>query len=291
MPDDIQPHESIFRTTRAFKKAMKQYPHRLNVISEGDSWFGYPRKLSGSAGNMIDHIQDRFEGHVNLLRLEHSGDEIAQMLAGKQRRKLTKLLSHCKENGHKIHAILFSGGGNDIVGKYDMERFLKPYTSGMSAEACINDTAFKIKIEQIRYALKELANIRDQYATETKIFTHTYDLPYLTGVGVKLGPITIIKPWLSPAMKKRGIPEDDYSLAPQNQFRREIVQVLFGSLSTMLTDLEDQHPNFFVTDTLGTLDNINLWRNEIHPDTDGFDLITAKFYATMKDQIPELPNW
>jgi len=51
-------------------------------VSEGDSWFAYPRKyiLAGPNNNIIDHIVSAIKGKdkANLIRLASSGDEAVQ---------------------------------------------------------------------------------------------------------------------------------------------------------------------------------------------------------------------
>lgn len=76
------------------------------VLSEGDSWFSFPGHW-----NTIDHLDDLLNHNVSLLRLEESGDTIANMIGGKQRGQLRRLLTT-----YPVDALLFSGGGNDVVG-------------------------------------------------------------------------------------------------------------------------------------------------------------------------------
>ncbi len=290
-PRDFENRESFSRIDM-FELATVEFPDRLNIVSEGDSWFDYPRKVfPNKPANIIDHIEDRIHRKANLLRLESNGDEITQMMSDDQRHNLTELLADCATRQRPIDALLFSGGGNDIVGTYDMERFLVPYETGMTAHACINWEAFNIKLKQIKYAWLELINIRDQYSPTTKIFTHTYDLPYMTGIGARFYGIEWSKAWIGPAMNTRGIAPDNYSVTPNVRFRRDIVQELFNSLAVVLTDIEASATNFYVTQTLGTLTSPDQWLNEIHPTADGFGLIAEKFYASMRAEMPGLPDW
>ncbi|SDE69256.1 hypothetical protein [Kordiimonas lacus] len=290
-PREFENRESFSRIDM-FELATVEFPDRLNIVSEGDSWFDYPRKIfPNKPANIIDHIEDRLHRKANLLRLESNGDEITQIMSDDQRHNLTELLDDCARRKRPIHALLFSGGGNDIVGTYDMERFLLPFKPGMTARACINWDAFEIKLNQIKYAWLELINIRDQYSADTKIFTHTYDLPYMTGIGARFYGVEWAKAWIGPAMTKRGIAPDDYSVTPNIRFRRDIVQEMFNSLAVILEEIEGTTRNFHVTRTLGTLTSADQWLNEIHPTADGFELLSEKFYATMTAEMPQLPAW
>lgn len=290
-PRDFENRESFTRIDM-FELATVDFPDRVNIVAEGDSWFDYPRQFfPNKPANIIDHIEDRTHRRANLLRLEANGDEITQIMSDPQSFQLTELLDECAKRERPVHALLFSGGGNDIVGEYDMERFLLPYRPGMSASECINWKSFEIKLQQVKYAWLELVDIRDQYSPETKIFTHTYDLPYMTGIGARFLGLQFVKPWISPAMDKRRIDPDDYTSDPQVHFRRDIIQVMFDKLAVILGDIEQSSDKFHVTKTLGTLTSKDEWLNEIHPTSRGFEKISEKIYATLREHFPDLPAW
>ncbi len=259
---------------------------RANIISEGDSWFGYPKKVgSGKPANIIDHIARKTRGHVNLLRLESNGDEATEILSGNQRHTLTKLLKQYGTGDRPIDVLLFSAGGNDIVGKWDLERFLNPYQARFSAENCINRASFDNKIKQIELAYRELLDIRDQYSPTTMVISHCYDIPYVTGKGAKYLGIKVSGPWLQPAMIERGIPEP---------MRRAVFAILFRDLAKMLLALQKSvgpKGRFLVADTVGTLKDKGEWLNEIHPKSEGFGLVAAKVYRELKTVLPHLPDW
>ena len=61
---------TISSTTKEdiFHESIHEYPERLVVISEGDSWFSYP--LSTNLADFIEMMEP-----LTLLRLEKSGDE------------------------------------------------------------------------------------------------------------------------------------------------------------------------------------------------------------------------
>ena len=267
-----------------FETLLRECPDRLRIVSEGDSWFDYPRKLFGKAPmNIIDHIEVKTKGVANVLRLESNGDEIVQMLAYKQRQKLTKLLNKYQLKGKPIDLLFFSGGGNDIVGDWDFERFLLPFQRGFSAEDCINRVAFNVKLKQIEMAFRELINIRDQYSPDTIIVTHTYDIPFVTGKPARYLGINVGGPWLTPGFIARDVPPN---------MRRAVVRIMLGDLGRIMTDLETElgaAGRFCAARTQGTLVSEDEWLNEIHPRKDGFGLVAEKVYAKAKAAEPDLP--
>jgi hypothetical protein len=149
---------------------------RVGIVSEGDSWFAYPRKylLAGPSGNIIDHIVSAIKGKdkANLLRLASNGDEAVQMIAGEQKHELAEIL---KKNKEYIKLILFSGGGNDVVGKWDMERLLNTYQSGYTAADCVNQTRLNRKMKRVILAYEELLELVKEYSPDATVITHTYD--------------------------------------------------------------------------------------------------------------------
>ena len=79
-----------------------------------------------------------------------------------------------------IDLLLMSGGGNDVVGENDFERFIRsPYLPGYTtASDCIDQDRLKRKIEQVKLSCLELLDIRDHYSPGTLVVTHCYDYPY-----------------------------------------------------------------------------------------------------------------
>lgn len=169
---------------------------RKNIISEGDSWFGYPGNtfVMGHGSNIIDHIAAT--GKYNVLRLESNGDEAASMMTNQQRHQLVEIINLLNTKGYKLHYILFSGGGNDIVGKDDLPFFVNTYTAGMSANDCVKWNHLNIRIDQIKSAYAELIAIRDDLCPDTKIISHGYDYSPASGVPASFfGGLIKSGPW------------------------------------------------------------------------------------------------
>lgn len=269
-----------------FARMVKNFD-RPNIIVEGDSWFDYPRKalIAGPPSNIILHIQRKTRGKVNMLCLASNGDEMTAMMSGEQRHTLTKLLHKYQEMKKPIDVLFYSGGGNDVVGKWDLERFLKPHKPGFSADQCVNKPRLKNKIRQIELAYIELLEIRNQYSPDTVIITHTYDIPYANGKGAKFLGIKFTKPWLKPAMDKMKVPEN---------LRHDVCRILIETMGSSLISLQTHSASkgkFKVAKTRGTLSSESQWKDEIHPKSAGFKLIAAKVYKELRAIVSDLPNW
>ena len=261
--------------------------NRINIVTEGDSWFAYPRRLifTGPNSNVVDWIVSRVKNKdkVNLLRLASNGDEAVAIISGQQKHDLANIL---KTNQGKVHLLLFSAGGNDVVGKWDMERLLKDYQAGFTAEECVRQDRLSRKLQRITLAYKELLELRNEYSPNTIVVTHTYDHLTPSEEGAKfLWGLVRTGPWIRPYMTTKRIPEN---------FQAPICQILLGGLRQCLQEVSRSQVaknKFVVVDTQGTLrpGHRSDWLNEIHPTSSGFKRITKSIYREMKQLQPNLP--
>lgn len=259
---------------------------RINMVAEGDSWFSYPRRylVFGPHRNILDYVAYSIagSGRANLLRLAASGDEAVSMLAGPQKFKLANILKKSDDN---VQLILFSGGGNDIVGKWDMERLLLPYKAGMRAKDCIAQQRLQRKLSRVTLAYRELLELRDDYAPSAKIVTHNYDINQPADRGAKfLAGLIARGPWIYPYLVAKNIP---------GRLHLPIVKIFLQQLAVRLRELEtdNQARDFHLVDTQGTLrpGHGSDWADEIHPSAHGFARIARLYYARLRSLQPSLP--
>ncbi len=276
-----------FRTD--FNYICKRHPDRIGIVAEGDSWFAYPRKwvALGPTINVVQHITKLTSGTdtTNLLCMASNGDEAVNMMSGKQKENLENVL---KKNAKYIKLILFSGGGNDIVGKRDMLALLNEYEDGFTAEQCINRVGFAKKLDAVMLAFDQLVDLRDRYTPNATIITHSYDIakPSKDGATFFWGLIKT-KPWIYPYLTKLKIPVS---------LHQGVVELLLGTFKDRLhafTQLDEHKDKIIMVDTQGILEpgNKKDWLNEIHPTESGFKRITQPIYAAMVRLEPELPEW
>jgi hypothetical protein len=272
-----------------FRTMCRKKPHRVGIVAEGDSWFAYPRKwiAFGADINIVHHIADKLRGSnsANLLRLASNGDEAVEMTSGPQFQTLYEIL---KKNRDHIHLLLFSGGGNDIVGKHDMLPLLKEYSPGMTALDCIDQHRFERKIDAIMLAYHRLVDLCADIVPNATIITHTYDIPMPEDSGAEFfWGLIKTKPWVFPYLERRDIPQ---------ALHLPIIDHMLGTFGSRLRDLAgepDVAPRLKVVDTQGTLrpGHGRDWLNEIHPTEYGFKRVTKKIYSEMRSAQPSLPEW
>jgi hypothetical protein len=276
-------------TATEFRSMCKKKPHRIGIVAEGDSWFAYPRKwiAAGPDTNIIHHIADKVADtdKVNLLRLASNGDEAVNMTSGKQMKALYKIL---KNNREHIKIVLFSGGGNDIVGRDDMLPLLHEYEEGMTALDCVNAERFQRKLESIMLAYHRLIDLCSDIVPDAKIVTHTYDIPKPENSGAEFfWGLIKTKPWVYPYLKRKKIP---------GEFHLPIMQHMLGNFAQELIKLgaaPATRDHIVVVDTQGTLrpGHNTDWLNEIHPSRAGFKRVSKKIYRQMREINKGLPAW
>ena len=249
----------------------RQMANRLNrplVMSEGDSWFAYP----GRKANIIKQIVSIYHRQISLLKMASNGDEAVHMLSAKSRQQLAKRMQEFQPS-----VLLFSGGGNDMVGKWDMDFFLRPKTPSRTWKDCINHTRFNRRIKQIQDAYRDLIDYRNDYSSNTVIVTHGYDYPYPSDKGFRIGPLKLAGPWMKPYLDAKGIT----SASDQ----RAIAKFMIQRFNETVRALETPNNKFIMVKTAGTLTSKSEWVNEIHPTRDGFGKIARKIADAMRPHL------
>jgi lysophospholipase L1-like esterase len=249
----------------AFCHDVKHHPERPIILSEGDSWFSYPRRKS-----IVDHIQKM--GRFDLYRLAKPGDEIVEIMSGKQKRILRRLLIK-----FPIDLILFSGGGNDITSE-DLVSLLKDRSKTNSWEDAINKERFYRRLQHIKDAYLDLIDLRDDHRETCTIMTHGYDYPIPSDVGARLFGYKVSGPWMKPYMEQKNI--------TSKIEQKHIAKWLIQHFDEMLMDIESKTKNFIYIKTPGTL-NAEDWGDELHPTSAGFKKIADKFKPELKRLFPD----
>lgn len=268
-----------------FANMRRHFPERVTIVSEGDSWFAYPKKwfVVGKPSNLVGHLSSATWRKANFLSMASNGDEAVDMVSGKQKHQLVDILRwHSKAKNRKpVDLLLFSGGGNDVVGENDFERFIKPYKkSSTSARQCINLPRLNRKMKQIGLAYQELLDLRDHYTPSTLILTHTYDYPYPSLTGAEfLGGLIKTRAWMKRFMDAVGIEE---------ALQADVIKIFMDSMAEEILKVAAKRKGFIVIDSRGTLAGKKEWLNEIHPTSKGFKAIADLMFEQMRASFPAL---
>lgn len=236
----------------------------VKVLAEGDSWLAYPEMLQTK--NITCQLADaNKETTVLLLCIASSGDEAVTMMSHSDNKKA--MLGALQQ--YDFDVLLFSGGGNDIVGRYDFDFFLKYKDDGMSWQECILTDRLKRRILQIKNAYLDLLEYVFQYSKNQniRVVTHTYD-------NLTPSPKGLFKneSWLYPFLKNANITDKNEQV--------EVVKHVMGMFVEMLKEVKEStqaQKRFIVVETNGLV-KPNEWVNEIHPNASGFKKVADRIY-------------
>lgn len=258
-----------------FDRLVAENPGAKKILAEGDSWLAYPPRfvVAGPASNIVAHLAH--DSNLIIYSTASNGDEAVAMISGRAKHALMKRI-----RANRYDFLLFSGGGNDIVGNFDFDFLLRTYEPGMTAMDCVNAVRLNRKLDSIRYAYEELIERTKEYSLNPniKIVTHTYDIPIPSNEGARLFDIFPIgKAWMGPFFGKMKINDPTA--------RQVIVKHIMESFRTMLLDLQKQYNTpaielLRVVDTHGAVP-AGEWLNEIHPTPRGFEEVTNRIKTAL----------
>ncbi|HEY2289226.1 MAG TPA: hypothetical protein VGM86_00870 [Thermoanaerobaculia bacterium] len=249
-----------------FAQSIRDHKNWPVIISEGDSWFSFPIHA-----NTIDDLDEMAKHKISLLRLEASGDKALRIIGGSQKAQLARFL-----HLYPVQALLFSGGGNDVVGE-DLLPLLNHWQEGMSWQDCFNETTTQARFDRLRSAYLDLMHLRDENRPDCKVYIHGYDWAIPSGKGAVLWGIHV-GPWMKQYMVQK------YITNPDDQ--KAIIHELLRRFNAMLDGVAAQSPNVVRVETLGTLAE-DEWNDELHPSREGFQKIAEKFREKLHEQFPK----
>jgi hypothetical protein len=240
------------------------------MLAHGDSWFDYP--LSGndlSFGDTDIIARLRGMGRLNpvILNISHYGDATTdEMSLPKQERMISSLQDPANWMGSgKPDAILFSGGGNDVVG----DQFCIYLDYALPGATGLNAGRFDKALSAVEASYLDLFAFRERYAPGVPVIGHCYDFPIPNGVH----PVCA-GPWLKPSLDYCG-----WDLTQGTAIARAALSDFKNVLLRLASDAAN---NFSIVDTQGTLAAAD-WANELHPYPDGFKKI-AEFSTILKNE-------
>jgi len=210
---------------------------------------------------------------VPILNLAKAGDEVRYMLGVDERTILIKQLTKGCPAGGPWDALLFSGGGNDVVGN-PMALWIKDFNGAVPPAALVHRARFDAALDLVRAGYEDLIELRDRLSPATHLFFHGYDFAIPDGRG-----ICFLGPWLKPTFDLRGF--------PTQTSRFVVMKILLQQFAAMLVALEALHAKVTFVGTQGTLTPVpGSWHNELHPSKQGFDTFAVMFQQKLKAAFP-----
>lgn len=270
----------------ALRDAVGRTPPVGLLVAEGDSWFDYPfhdvlsllEDAYGYDVRSVAHRGDRVEDMAFGGRREHPDDPGAQLV------ELTRLLEKLLREGHVPHAILLSGGGNDVAGgvfemllehKHSPEPGLNP-----GVVEGVVDRRLRLAYATLLAAVTRTCELRT--GAPVPILVHGYDYPVPDGRGYLGGWGPLPGPWLDPGFRQKG-----YEALGE---RAGLVRGLIDRFNAMLAQLPAlpgfghvRHVDLRGTLAVPDVPYERLWENELHPTRAGFERVCAKLAGVLAE--------
>ena len=197
------------------------------------------------------------------------------MLGVEEREVLAEQLSAGSPAGGKWDVLLFSGGGNDIVGN-PMALWVFEFKAGVAPEKLIQSARFDAALALVQAGYEDLIELRDALSPSTTLVLHAYDFAIPDGRG-----ICHFGPWLKPTFKLRGYPSN-------GTVATAVVKAMLTKFAAMLQSLADRHAKVTFINAQGTLaPEASSWHNELHPSKAGFNQVADVFQAKLKALFPQ----
>ncbi len=230
-----------------FKIQKQRRPHLPTVVAEGDSWW-----LHQLIKDVVDHISSDF----NVCSIAGAGDTAQDMVLR------ADYLGPLKKEGSKV--LLFSGGGNDILGEGKIEQIMLPEDASQPITTRILHNTFDALITEVLQHYRMLINHVSVEVPDVQIFSHGYDYLFRIEKG----------PWLWPYFEEKG-----YDKRRARQAVREMLDIFNAALG----DLDAKCPNFTYVDTRNLVaQNSAAWFDAIHPKAAGFSRVAEQLSSAVK---------
>jgi hypothetical protein len=253
-----------------FAASLRQFPKRLVILTEGDSWFSYP--LNSNIADYIEMMND-----FSMLRLEHSGDDAREILAPASE-QLKQLKHYLKK--YPVDALLVSAGGNDLVSG-ELSKLIDKKTNGSTWQNSVRAAKLSAVLDDIVNSYTRLLDARDALRPKCVVVAHSYC--YFKPDGRKAtGPFGLLKsgPWMRPVLVAKGLDPDTEG--------REFARFLVDELHARLVALAASRPRFHVVDMRAALPDDHVhWADEIHPSGTGFRKLAEDHWRPLlRTQFP-----
>ena len=243
------------------------------LVAEGDSWFDYPFH------DVLKELDDRCGWDIE--QVAHAGDTVESMAySGGQLDDFVRAIERVVRRGQRPHAILLSGGGNDVAGEWFgmLLNHRNSPVAGLNAGVVSGvleqrtRTAYATILSRVTAACERMLGAR------VPILLHGYDYPVPDGRGLLGGWGPLPGPWLEPGFRQKGFD----ALPERIAIAGQLIDHFYAMLQSIVTDTSFRHAQ--VVDLRGVLSTQlandryqDWWGNELHPTERGFAKVARRF--------------
>jgi len=239
-----------------YQQKIKKNPSIIKIVAEGDSWFKYPYMN-------LEDISDLLSEKYAVYNLGDAGDSVVNMYRKKEYKSILE-----KE---KPDFFLLSAGANDVLGP-QLTAFLKTDISENSSFRNRKDLKkymtiyFYYIIEKVKSAYRGIFNDVKNLSPKTRIIVHGYD--YIIPLD------SSDSGWVGQYLIARNM--------YKSKDRKAFIRAVVDGLNDMFMDMSQEFPHVHHLDIRGTV-NSDQWHDEVHPTSEGFQLIAEKFTEKIEE--------
>lgn len=274
-----QPDRAPAETMTAARRALAERAgeSRGVLVAEGDSWFDYPFH------DVLKELDDAFGWEIE--QVAHKGDTVESMAYdGGQLDDFVRAIERVVRRGQLPHAILVSGGGNDVAGDWFgmllNHRSSPVYGLNLDIVEGLLETRIRVGYTTILSAVT--ATCESLLGARVSILLHGYDYPVPDGRGVLGGWGWLPGPWLAPGFLEKGYEDINERIG----VARDLIERFYAMLGEVVATPAFSHVK--LVDIRGTL-SVDLqndrykgwWANELHPTRAGFTKVAGLFDAKL----------
>jgi lysophospholipase L1-like esterase len=255
------------------------------ILAEGDSWFTIGAIPSS---NLLFEL--RFPRTTAIVNIAYPGDTLKRIADLRANPELAKMLTDPKF-GWRWHAIVLSGGGNDLIDRAGELLRVPPAASGRKPGDYIDAAALGALVEEVQQGYREIVALRDSTSLNAgvPIVVHTYDYATSRNSPARFLFVGFLGPWLHRAFEAARVPEG---------MRARVADRLFNAVADGIVALGRELPAFHVVDTRNTLARAapgaigtsGDWLNEIHPTPAGYAKIAARLQPEIEKAVKQAPG-
>jgi hypothetical protein len=265
---------SRLRRQTVFETRMILGDSRPVLVSEGDSWFQFPFLLE----DVIDHLGDDF----NVWSVDAAGDTLQRMVIDS-----AEFMQALRKNVRGVRAFLFSGAGNDVIGKGKdgesiLAQILRPFESGRPAEWYLETEELAKQLRFIEDCYRQvLTNVAAEFPA-LPVICHGYDYAIPGGFpGDPRRPGWASQDqWLARPLNRLGIRDP--------ALQQNIIRLLIDRLNERIRSLcggnvrNGAFRTAWHVDARGGVDGVRLWADELHPTDSGFARVASRFAHVLR---------
>jgi hypothetical protein len=262
---------SRLRRLEKFRARVASGDPRPVLVSEGDSWFQFPV--------FLEDVIDQLGGEFNIWSVDAAGDTLQNMVIDD-----AEYLLALREQRSAVRALLFSGGGNDILGADRASnpfilQVVRRFEPGRAAEWYLETPAFAQQLDFVERCYRTVFGAVAAEFPALPVICHAYDYSIPGASDDPRDPIWAgPDQWIGRPMRELGIADPE--------LQRAIVRLMIDRLSQRLAALcggnnpGGAFPNAWHVDARGAVET--RWADELHPTNEGYGLVAARFAAVLR---------